>query len=82
MVPQVPSYVQEPNSTVAPMAGDTRFRALVEEHAPMVFRTLLRLLGTREGLDDLAQDCFLRLYRAMPTFRGGRWCRRICIGLW
>ena len=36
----------------------------------MVFRTLLRLLGTREGLDDLAQDCFLRLYRAMPTFRG------------
>lgn len=36
----------------------------------MVFRTLLRLLGTREGLDDLAQDCFLRLYRALPTFRG------------
>ncbi len=36
----------------------------------MVFRTLLRLLGTREGLDDLAQDCFLRLYRALPAFRG------------
>jgi RNA polymerase sigma-70 factor (ECF subfamily) len=52
------------------MNGNRRFAALVEEHAPMVFRTLLRLLGTREGLDDLAQDCFLRLYRAMPTFRG------------
>ncbi|HEV3149355.1 MAG TPA: sigma-70 family RNA polymerase sigma factor [Acidobacteriaceae bacterium] len=62
--------MQEPDSTVAPTAGDTRFRALVEEHAPMVFRTLLRLLGTREGLDDLAQDCFLRLYRALPAFRG------------
>jgi RNA polymerase sigma-70 factor, ECF subfamily len=52
------------------MAGDSRFRALVEEHAPMVFRTLLRLLDTRDGLDDLAQDCFLRLYRALPAFRG------------
>jgi RNA polymerase sigma-70 factor (ECF subfamily) len=36
----------------------------------MVFRTLLRLVGRREGLDDLAQDCFLRLYRALPGFRG------------
>ena len=52
------------------MTGDSRFRALVEEHAPMVFRTLLRLLGTGEGLDDLAQDCFLRLHRALPGFRG------------
>ena len=36
----------------------------------MVFRTLARLLGSREGLDDLAQDVFLRLYRALPGFRG------------
>jgi RNA polymerase sigma-70 factor, ECF subfamily len=61
--------VDEPASPIA-AAGDTRFAALVEEHAPMVFRTLQRLLGTREGLDDLAQDCFLRLYRALPSFRG------------
>jgi RNA polymerase sigma-70 factor (ECF subfamily) len=67
---QVLTSVEEPVSAVVPMAGDTRFRALVEEHAPMVFRTLLRLLGTRDGLDDLAQDCFLRLYRALPAFRG------------
>jgi RNA polymerase sigma factor (sigma-70 family) len=66
---QVLTYVQEPKSTFA-AADDTRFRALVDEHAPMVFRTLLRLLGTGEGLDDLAQDCFLRLYRALPAFRG------------
>jgi RNA polymerase sigma-70 factor (ECF subfamily) len=36
----------------------------------MVFRTLLRLIGSREHLDDLAQEVFLRLYRALPTFRG------------
>lgn len=36
----------------------------------MVFRTLLRLTGSREHIDDLAQDVFLRLYRALPSFRG------------
>ena len=36
----------------------------------MVFRTLLRLTGRNDGLDDLAQDVFLRLYRALPSFRG------------
>lgn len=36
----------------------------------MVFRTLLRLTGSREHLDDLAQDVFLRLFRALPQFRG------------
>jgi RNA polymerase sigma-70 factor, ECF subfamily len=61
---------EESISPIATVTGDTRFRALVEEHAPMVFRTLLRLLGRSEGLDDLAQDCFLRLYRSLPAFRG------------
>jgi len=36
----------------------------------MVFRMLVRLTGTREHVDDLAQDVFLRLYRALPSFRG------------
>ncbi len=36
----------------------------------MVFRTLLRLTGSREHLDDLAQEVFLRLFRALSQFRG------------
>src|ERR1700748_1927113 len=36
----------------------------------MVFRMLVRLTGSRENVDDLAQDVFLRLYRALPSFRG------------
>lgn len=67
---QVLTPVQEPAPPVATVSGDWRFAALVDEHAPMVFRTLVRLLGTREGVDDLAQECFLRLYRALPSFRG------------
>jgi RNA polymerase sigma factor (sigma-70 family) len=49
---------------------DFSFEELVREHQAMVFRTLLRLTGSREHLDDLAQDVFLRLYRALPSFRG------------
>lgn len=36
----------------------------------MVFRTLVRLTGSSEHVEDLAQQVFLRLYRAMPAFRG------------
>ena len=52
------------------MATDSSFEEIVREHQAMVFRTLLRLTGSREHLDDLAQDVFLRLYRALPSFRG------------
>jgi RNA polymerase sigma-70 factor (ECF subfamily) len=46
------------------------FEEVVRDHQQMVFRTLLRLTGRRDGLEDLAQDVFLRLYRALPSFRG------------
>ena len=36
----------------------------------MVFRTLTRLTGSADRVDDLAQEVFLRLYRALPSFRG------------
>ncbi len=52
------------------MHADLTFEQLVRDHQAMVFRTLLRLTGSREHLDDLAQDVFLRLYRALPSFRG------------
>jgi RNA polymerase sigma factor (sigma-70 family) len=49
---------------------DLTFEQVVRDHQNMVFRTLLRLTGSREHLDDLAQEVFLRLYRALPSFRG------------
>jgi RNA polymerase sigma-70 factor (ECF subfamily) len=52
------------------LPNDLSFEEIVREHQAMVFRTLLRLTGSREHLDDLAQDVFLRLYRALPSFRG------------
>ena len=36
----------------------------------MVFRTLARMTGPGAHVEDLAQEVFLRLYRALPDFRG------------
>lgn len=43
---------------------------LVREHQAAVFRTLSRLTGPGAHVEDLAQEAFLRLYRALPEFRG------------
>ena len=46
------------------------FEALVREHQGLVFRTLTRLTGSGPHVEDMAQEVFLRLYRALPEFRG------------
>src|SRR5581483_7451121 len=46
------------------------FESLVREHQSMVFRTLSRMTGAGPHVEDLAQEVFLRLYRALPEFRG------------
>ncbi len=52
------------------MATQFSFEQVVRDHQQMVFRTLARLTGHTDNIDDLAQDVFLRLYRALPGFRG------------
>ena len=52
------------------LASPEMFEALVREHQGMVFRTLTRLTGAGAQVEDLAQEVFLRLYRALPEFRG------------
>ncbi|QMV18565.1 sigma-70 family RNA polymerase sigma factor [Granulicella sp. 5B5] len=46
------------------------FEALVREHQGLVFRTLTRFTGAGAHVEDLAQEVFLRLYKALPYFRG------------
>ncbi|RZU43391.1 RNA polymerase sigma factor [Edaphobacter modestus] len=52
------------------MSADLSFEQVVRDNQAMVFRTLYRLTGSREHLEDLAQEVFLRLYRSLPNFRG------------
>jgi RNA polymerase sigma-70 factor (ECF subfamily) len=46
------------------------FEPVVVEHQQMVFRALTRLVGPGGPVEDLAQEVFLRLYRAIDQFRG------------
>ncbi len=51
-------------------AGDEgAFEALVRRHERRVFRLLLRMLGSREEAEDVAQEAFLSLHRHGHRFR-------------
>jgi RNA polymerase sigma-70 factor (ECF subfamily) len=46
-----------------------------------VHHTLYRILGANRDIEDLIQDAFLEIFRALPSFRGdsslGRWAQTI-----
>lgn len=44
------------------------FRALYDEHKQRVYRTALRLLGSRTQAEDVTQDVFVIVYRQIDTF--------------
>jgi RNA polymerase sigma-70 factor (ECF subfamily) len=51
-------------------AGDPiAFRAFVYRYERPVFSLLVRLVGRGPHVEDLAQETFLRAYRAFPTFQ-------------
>ncbi len=53
------------------LQGDRRaFGILVERHKDTVFSLTRRLMGNRGDVEDLAQESFLRAYRALESFRG------------
>lgn len=65
-------HVSREHETIFPETGLTDlhdFDAIVAHYEATVFRTLARLTGDRDGLEDLAQEVFLRLFRALPHFR-------------
>jgi len=49
---------------------EAAFEELVRRHEGEVFRVCRRMLGSREDAMDAAQDTFVRVYRALPRFRG------------
>jgi RNA polymerase sigma-70 factor, ECF subfamily len=63
-------------------AGDpAAFRALVEGHQARVLGLAWRLTGARADAEEVAQDAFVRAWRALPAFRGesafATWLHRI-----
>ncbi|MEO7997729.1 MAG: sigma-70 family RNA polymerase sigma factor, partial [Gemmatimonadaceae bacterium] len=52
-------------------AGDERaFRTIVRTHSPAVAAIITSMLGPGDDADDAGQETFIRLMRALRTFRG------------
>lgn len=63
-------------------AGDAgAYRVLVERHRDRAFALAMRLTGSAADAEEVAQDGFVRAWRALPSFRGdaafGTWLHRI-----
>jgi RNA polymerase sigma-70 factor (ECF subfamily) len=64
--------------------GDTEaFRRLIERHQDRAYGLAFRILGTASDAEEAAQDAFVRVWRALPEFRGearfGTWLHRIVV---
>jgi RNA polymerase sigma-70 factor (ECF subfamily) len=83
--------VIEPTSTDRQLVDEVlvgnseAFRVLVDRVSPSVIGICSRILGDPDEAQDVAQDAFLRAYRALATFRGdgafGAWVARIAVRL-
>ena len=52
-------------------AGDTRaFEALVRRYRKRIYALALHMTGSAHEADDIAQEVFLKAYRALPQFEG------------
>jgi RNA polymerase sigma-70 factor, ECF subfamily len=58
-------------------------RALFLAQRAHVHHALFRILGSNRELEDLLQDAFIEIFRALPSFRGdstlSRWCQTIAV---
>ncbi len=64
--------------------GDKRaFGLLVEKYRRRVIRLLSRMVRNPEDMEDIAQETFIKAYRALPQFRGDAafytWLYRIAV---
>lgn len=64
------------------LEGDARaFELLMEKHESKMYAVALRMLKNREDAQDCLQDAMLRIYKALPSFKGqssfSTWAYRI-----
>src|SRR5215216_5006818 len=66
------------------VAGDERaMRALWSQHAPHIDAVVRRLVGDADLAADIAQEVWIQIFRALPSYRGdsafGTWAHRIAV---
>src|SRR5512139_1150576 len=64
--------------------GDERaMRRLWSQHAPHIDAVVRRLVGDPDHAADIAQEVWIQIFKALPTYRGesqfGTWAHRIAV---
>ncbi len=75
---------EETFSLQALRSGDrAEFARLVEQLSPAVYRLALRITGEEQDAEDVLQETFLKVLRALPDFEGrsslSTWVHRIAV---
>ncbi len=53
------------------IGGDTQaFSVLVDVYKDLVFTLAIRMLKNREEAEEVSQDTFIKIYKALPKFKG------------
>jgi RNA polymerase sigma-70 factor (ECF subfamily) len=88
VVPSDAAVPADPDASLVPrlVRRDERaFNDLVRAYEGRVTGLLLRMLGDRAEAEDMAQEVFVQVFKAIDTFRGdarlGTWIYRIAINL-
>jgi RNA polymerase sigma-70 factor (ECF subfamily) len=76
--------VEERDWIARARAGDAKaYRSLVERYSDRAYGLALRMLGSAPEAEEVAQDAFVRAWRALPRFRGdstfSTWLHRIVV---
>lgn len=66
------------------VSGDQdAYRVLVDRYSNLVYTVAVRIVGNEEDAEDVAQETFVRAYRALARFRGdskfSSWIYRIAV---
>jgi RNA polymerase sigma-70 factor (ECF subfamily) len=66
------------------IAGDERaLRSIWSQHSPHVDAVVRRLVGDADLAEDIAQEVWIQIFRALPSYRGesqfGTWAHRIAV---
>lgn len=82
----IPSYLLDDEAEIIKRckANDREaFNVLVRKHDKKVFNVCFRILGNRHEAEDVAQEVFITVYRAINSFRGdsafSTWIHRVAV---
>ena len=53
------------------LQAEKAFRSLVDQHGPALYRQIRGMAKSHELTNDILQDVFVKVYKNLPSFKGG-----------